>query len=117
MRLPDAVCFRPALLALALTAPALTTIACGFESRGLRDLDGGVRDARPDLPPIISTGTVTLPRAGARSMAVWTSAGGGAVTTAKGAVGVTITCPATTSSVAAPGGATVTIGHFADTLE
>jgi hypothetical protein len=48
---------------------------------------------------------------------VWTSAGGGAVMTAKGPVGVTITAPATTSTVTAPGGATVTIGHFADTLE
>jgi hypothetical protein len=119
MRLTLLACAGPPVLAIMLT---LAAGGCGFESRGLRDGldaggDGGARDGRPDVPPEVSTGTPPLPQAGGRSLAVWSSVGGGTASGAGATVGVTIACPATASGVTAPGGATVTIGHFADTLE
>jgi hypothetical protein len=119
MPLPAAPLARRALLVLLLATPA-----CRVEDRGL-SVDGGVdgavadavADAARDQMPVIKSGSATLPQAGAKSIAVWTSAGGGAATAPSGAVGVTLTCVPTTSTVRAPSGATITPGHFADTLE
>jgi len=105
-----------ALWALAFV---LVPAACGVETKGLRQVvgDGGVRDGRPDVPPVVSIDTTTLPRAGTKSMAVWTSAGGGSAAGPNGTVGVTIGCPAAAGIVGAANGARATVGHFADTTE
>jgi hypothetical protein len=116
---PAALLARRALLVLMLATPA-----CRVEDRGLGGdggVDGpvgvGVADTARDMMPVIKSGSATLPQAGAKSMAVWTSAGGGAATAPSGAVGVTLSCVPTTSTVVAPSGATITLGHFADTVE
>jgi hypothetical protein len=113
--LPVALLARRALLVLLLATPA-----CRVEDRGLSG-DGGAAvggsDAARDTMPVIKSGSATLPQAGAKSIAVWTSAGGGAAAAPSGAVGVTLTCVPTSSTVVAPSGAKITLGHFADTLE
>jgi hypothetical protein len=94
----------------------LATFACGTVKPGGLDAgDGSATDAEPSRP--VKTGGDPLPQAGGKSIAVWTSAGGGVAAAANGVLGVTIEGPGGASTVTAPSGATVTLGHFADTLE
>jgi hypothetical protein len=119
MRLPAPWCARSGLLAF-----LLATAACRLEDirlpgdAGAGDSVGDrVGDAAPDNPPVVKSGSSSLPQAAGQSMAVWIGSGGGATVAMNGAVAVTISCLAGTSTVAAPSGAQITLGHFVDTLE
>ncbi len=91
-----------------LLALLLATTVCRYEAVGL-PTDGG--------PPIVRTGSAGLPRAGARSIAVWTSSGGGGAAAGTTAVSVSLASCPVPSTVAASSGGQVTVGHFVDTLE
>jgi hypothetical protein len=100
----------PILLLLALGVPA----CWGLRTDGLAD--GGPPVTTPDARPgDAGVSSPSLPVAGARSAAVWTCSGGGAVSKEGVRLGVTLGAVSGAGSVSAPGGARVTLGHFPDT--
>jgi hypothetical protein len=103
---------------LTLVVLSFATIACRYNGVGLGEIeDGGTRDADADTRKIVRTGTVGLPRAGSKSIAVWTSSGGGPAAADRAAVSVSLGLSPVPGAVPAPSGAHVTVGHFVDTLE
>jgi hypothetical protein len=114
MRLLPPPLVRSAALGLLIAALACSIVEEGGLGAGG---DGGVGDAAGDSALPVRAGASPLPQTGAKSIAVWVSAGGGAAAAANAVVGVVISCPATSNSLAAPSGAQVTLGHFVDTLE
>jgi hypothetical protein len=98
------------LLVLALGIPA----CWGLRTEGLGD--GGAPVTTTDARPRdASVGSVPLPGAGARSVAVWTCSGGGSERAEGRQLGVTLGGVSSTTTVTAPGGSRVTLGHFPDT--
>jgi hypothetical protein len=87
---------------------ALLTTACRYEEVGLPT------DASP---PVVRTGSAGLPRVGAKSIAVWTSSGGGRAAADTAALSVSLAFCPVPATVAASSGGQVTVGHFVDTLE
>jgi hypothetical protein len=101
-------------LALALVAGALS--CGGVRTEGLGDggpLPGPAADARP---PDASTSSTPLPGAAGKTVAVWTCSGGGATGFEGAQLGLSIGGLSGTAAVSAPGGARITLGHFADTV-
>jgi hypothetical protein len=89
---------------IALAVGALSCSGVNIDGLGARGADGG-----PDAP---------LPRTDGRSLAVWSCSGGGTASNeGSQVVGVTIGGLSGAGAVSAPGGSTVKLGHFVDTVE
>jgi hypothetical protein len=88
--------------------------ACSTNETGLDVGDGGSSGAtKIPVPP--RTGGPPLPQAGGKAAAFWTSAGGTAVIAP---LPLGLSAGALSGARAtAPSGATLTLGHFGDTLE
>ena len=101
-----------------LCALALAVVGCGsVRTEGLAD--GGPLAHADARTPAGEAGTSSTPLPGSagKTTAAWTCSGGGSISSETGYLGVSIGSPASVGSVTAPGGARVTLGHFADTVE
>jgi hypothetical protein len=108
--------------AIGICVLGLLVASCGrVRTDGLIDAGPAPRDARTlerDAPfAEAGTSSYPLPGAGGKSMAVWTCSGGGTISSETGQLGLSVGGASASGSVATPGGARITLGHFADTVE
>jgi hypothetical protein len=108
----------PRIVAILLIMPGCLLLGCSVRQQGLARGDAG-DGARPSTDASASpeTGSSPLPGAGGHAVPLWTSGGGGSARNEAVQVGVTVGGVTPATSVKAASGATVTPGHFVDTLE